>query len=169
MERVGDLQGETDGVLLRLRAAQRGAVDVLNDQIVIADVVELADVRMIQRRDRACFLFESLGVFRLQSFDRDRAADARVARLPHLAHSSGAERLVQDIGTDMRAPPPAIHVPADCKSAFRPALRCDATACRLRFNPRCADGEGFGGAVHWDVEFEYEIGWRGGRHHHLVD
>ena len=40
------------------------ALDVLQHQIVRADVVDLADVRMVERGDRARFLVEAVGVAR---------------------------------------------------------------------------------------------------------
>ena len=49
-------------VLGRQRAAQRRAVDVLHHQVVRADVVQRADVRMVQRGDRARLLLETIAL-----------------------------------------------------------------------------------------------------------
>ena len=68
-ERRGDLRRQPEGLLDRHRAAQRDAVQVLHDQEVDAvltpDVMERADVRMIQRRDRARFALEALACSRI--------------------------------------------------------------------------------------------------------
>ena len=58
------------------------------------NVVDSQDVRMVQRRDRPCFLYktpQSIGVIsqrRWQHFDRDIAPEPRVARAVHLAHAA---------------------------------------------------------------------------------
>ena len=65
VERAGDLNGQRHRGGGGQRAAQRRAVDVLHHQIVRADVVERADVGMIQRRDRARLLREALAVLGL--------------------------------------------------------------------------------------------------------
>ena len=47
-----------------------------------------ADVRMIQRRDRASLLSESPGVLSLEPLNRDDTIQARVTRLPHFSHAT---------------------------------------------------------------------------------
>ncbi len=60
---------------------------------------------MVQRGNRACFLFEapqSIGVFsqRLwQHFDRDITPEPRVACAVHLAHASRAQRRLDLVRT----------------------------------------------------------------------
>ena len=61
-ERRGDLNRQTDRVVRGQRALERLALDVLEHQVVRPDVVDLADVRMIERGDRARFLLEPLAV-----------------------------------------------------------------------------------------------------------
>ena len=66
LEALGNLARDAKALLLRqarstMRAdaiGQRLSLDVLEHQIVSTDVVDLADVRMIERRNRARFLFE---------------------------------------------------------------------------------------------------------------
>ncbi len=64
----------------------------------LADVVDAADVRMVQRRDRAGLALEArtpigiAGQFARQHLDRHRAIEARVARAVDLPHSAGAQR-----------------------------------------------------------------------------
>ncbi len=86
---------------------ERLAFDVLHHQkigaVLVADVVERADVRMIQAGDGLCFALEALAQFGAigemsgQNFDRDDAVEARVAGFVHLAHSArtdGGENFV---------------------------------------------------------------------------
>ena len=60
----------------------------------MADVVERADVRMIQAGDRFCFALESLAQFGTigkmsrQNFDGDDSIEARIAGAVNLAHST---------------------------------------------------------------------------------
>jgi hypothetical protein len=106
VERRGDVDGDAQRALERQRAArdqagQRLALEQLHDQIrrrpFAADVVERADVRMIQRRDRARLALEAraqvlaLGDALRQDFDRYLPVEARVARAVDLAHAAGAE------------------------------------------------------------------------------
>ena len=62
----------------------------------MADVVERADVRMIERRDRARLALEALAQLRVgrerrrQDLDRDRAVEPRVAGAVDFAHAAGA-------------------------------------------------------------------------------
>ena len=76
----------------------RVAIDVLQDQIVRPDVVDLADVRMVQRSDRTRFLLESVEAIgvgrerRWQHLDRDLAPQSRITSAVHLAHAARADR-----------------------------------------------------------------------------
>jgi len=82
-------------------AGQRLAIEVLHDEIrravLFADVVQRADVRVLELRDRARFAiepFSELGISgerRWQDLDGDDAIETRVARLVDLAHSAGAD------------------------------------------------------------------------------
>src|SRR5713101_8374379 len=70
----------------------------LRGEVSVADVVKRTDVRMIQLRDRPGLAFDAcpelrvLGEFRRKQFDRDASVEARVARLPHFPHATGADR-----------------------------------------------------------------------------
>ena len=63
-----------------------------------ADVVDGADVRIVQRGDGARFLLEALPRFRIgrerarEHLDGNRAIEPRVARAIDLAHAAGADR-----------------------------------------------------------------------------
>ena len=63
VERLGDLRAVLENIGQRQRAAlepvgERLALEQLHDQIVIADVVKRADVRMVELRDRLRFALE---------------------------------------------------------------------------------------------------------------
>jgi hypothetical protein len=66
------------------------------DALVAADVVEGADVGMIQRRDGPRLALEPItrspvvGHTCRQHFDRDGTIEPRVAREIHLAHATGS-------------------------------------------------------------------------------
>jgi hypothetical protein len=66
---------------------------------MMTDVVQRADVRMIQRCNRLCFALEALphlrivGPVRRQHFDRHGALEPRIAGAIDLAHSAGANQL----------------------------------------------------------------------------
>ena len=105
VQRVGNLNGVLQHLLRRQRAfqqplRQRLAFQILHhqeiDPVLVADVVEGADVRMIQAGDGASFALESLAQFgavrkmRGQNLDRDDAIEARVAGAVHLAHPARA-------------------------------------------------------------------------------
>ena len=71
-----------------------------------ADVVERADVRMVERRDRPRLALEALadcgfgGELRRQHLDRDVAIEPRVAGAIHLAHAAGAEQRDDLVGPE---------------------------------------------------------------------
>ena len=89
-----------DGLPDRHRAFERRAFDELHHQVIGADIVKLADVRMVQRRYHSGFLFEARGELLLRHFDRDRAAQPRVARLLHFAHAARADGVEEFVGAD---------------------------------------------------------------------
>jgi len=106
IERIGDLDAVTNDVRERQRPArdalgERLAFEQLHHQIaaavVLADVVQRADVRMVELRDRARFPLEAefelcaAGELGREHFHRDAAVQARVACAPHLAHAAGAD------------------------------------------------------------------------------
>ena len=60
VKRVEDLSRKFHGPLQRQRAAQWDTIDELHDEVIGTDIVEMADVRMIERRNRVCFPGESI-------------------------------------------------------------------------------------------------------------
>ena len=82
------------------QAGQRGAFDQLHDEVIRADVVEVADVGMVQRGDGAGFTIEALGESFFGDFDGDFAAEARVVGAVDLAHPARAEIGQDFVGTE---------------------------------------------------------------------
>ena len=60
IERIANLHGVAKRLIERERTVQRSPLDKLHHQIIRADVVNLADVRMIQRGDGFGFPLEAL-------------------------------------------------------------------------------------------------------------
>ena len=120
VERRGDLNRTgkglvaCEGALLEPRR-QRLALEVLHDQEVdagavavgrlAADIVQGADVGVIQRRHRACFALEAFpglrvaGDVRRQHLQGHGAGQPCIARPVDLAHPSGAQRRDDFVGT----------------------------------------------------------------------
>ena len=75
----------------------------------MADVVQRADVRVVQARDRPGFAikpFPALGIIghtMRQDLDRDDAIQPRVARAIDLAHAAGAEGGLNFVWAEVRA------------------------------------------------------------------
>ena len=59
VERSGNLTRDPQRIVCRHRAPQLVTMHVLEHQIARADVVKLADVRVVQRGDRPRFLLET--------------------------------------------------------------------------------------------------------------
>jgi len=93
VQRVGDLKRVLAHRIERQRAAQRIPLHKLHDQVIRADVIERADVRMIQRAHGARFADEAFAEVAGHDFDGDPPPQPRIARLIHLAHAAGADRL----------------------------------------------------------------------------
>ena len=98
---VGDLHRQKDGLVRIQRAREPASFEVFHDEVALADVVQRADMRMIQRGNRAGLVVERRVVF-VQPLDRDRSSQARVLRLPDLAHAAGADRRDQRVRTNAR-------------------------------------------------------------------
>lgn len=106
VQRVRDLNCVLERLVERQRTllqapAQRLPFQVLHHQevnpAVVADVVKDADVRVLQRRDRARFPLEPLLELRIvadvlrKDLQGDGTVQARVSGFVHLAHTAGAD------------------------------------------------------------------------------
>ena len=127
VEGAGDLDAVTDRLVERQLAAlepvrQALALEVLHHEVLgavlVAHVVERADVRMAQARDRARLALEPRadalvgGELVGQHLDGDPAVEPGVPRPVHLAHAAGTDRLLDLVRTQLRSGLKS-HVSAD--------------------------------------------------------
>ncbi len=73
---------------------------IFHDQIVRADIVELADVGVVEGGDDSRFALEAFGEVFFGDFDGYDAVEARVAGFVDFAHASGAERSQDFVGAE---------------------------------------------------------------------
>ena len=107
IERLAHFHADPQGLLQRNRAAsqpvgQRFALQILHhqkiDAVLMPHVVQRADTRMIQRRNRARLAVESLSQLRVggkmlrQDLDGHVAAQPGIPGAIHLAHSARSQR-----------------------------------------------------------------------------
>ncbi len=128
-ERARDRQRRSNDIVDGERAAKRLTLDVLEDEIIRTEIVELADVGMVQRRDGARLLFEPLEVIG-QPLDRDRAPQPRVAGLPHLAHAARADGRFQQVRAELKTRGPLGHAGDSIVMAATSCTRRQAFAAR---------------------------------------
>ena len=114
LERVGELESPFDQLIRRHLLAdarvERPALEQLHHEIrtalVLADVIDRADVRMVDRRDGARLTVEPFerdrvaGDGRRKDFDRDVAIEPGVAGAIDFAHATGTDRLEDFVGTE---------------------------------------------------------------------
>ena len=115
VQRVRDFDGVAEDLVDRERAfaqaaGERFAFQIFHHEetgaVLVPNVVEDADVRMIQRRNRARLAVKALapvGIarqIRRQHFDRDGAFEPRVPRSIHFAHAPGSDRGKDFVGAD---------------------------------------------------------------------
>ena len=75
VERIRNLRRQPQRLPNRHRTLERPPVDVLHHEIIRPDVVQRADVRMIQRGNGACFPLEALGELLARNLDRHGAVE----------------------------------------------------------------------------------------------
>jgi hypothetical protein len=118
-QRIGHLRRVLQGIVQR-QAAMSGdpiveslAFDVLHHEeastVFVADVVQGADVRMVQTGNGLCFTMEARQPIRIvgemfgKDFDSDRSSEASVGSLVDLAHSARTDLADDLIWTQARA------------------------------------------------------------------
>ena len=77
--RGGDLAGVVDGGVDRDGSGEVGALDQFHHQVIRTDVVERADVGMIERRNRARLALKASAELFVRRLDGHVASQARVA------------------------------------------------------------------------------------------
>ena len=99
VQRVRRLNGVAQRLLKWQRALERLAVNQFHDEVIGPDIVQRANMWMVQRGDGVRFAFEPLGKLFGGNLDGDGAVETRVARLIHFSHTSCAEGREDLIGS----------------------------------------------------------------------
>ena len=104
-ERIGDLACDGQRLLDRNRApldalGQRFALHQFHDEVVRADIVQRADIGMIQRGDRAGFALEAVAESLGGDFYGHFTMESGIGRAIDLAHATGADRRKDLVGTE---------------------------------------------------------------------
>jgi hypothetical protein len=102
-ERVRYLRSIFNGLIRSERPAaqtigERLALDEFHDEVIGPDVVESADIRMIERCDCPRFAFEAVCKSRLGNFDRDQPVHTRISGTINIAHAALAQQVFDSIG-----------------------------------------------------------------------
>jgi hypothetical protein len=99
-----NLHAALECLLDRQRTGDGSSLDVLHDEVaaalVLPDVVQRADVRVIERRDRPGLAFEPVGERALDGLHRHVAIETRVAGAIDVAHASRPEIRAHFVGAD---------------------------------------------------------------------
>src|SRR5215831_7871106 len=99
IQRIEDLSRVFHRLYYRQWTSQRVALDELHHQIIGTDVVEMADVWMVQRRYYPRFLRESLAEAHSAHLDCDLAREPRVSGPVDLAHAACGDERFNAVGT----------------------------------------------------------------------
>src|SRR6266851_4497847 len=100
VERITNLHGVAERSIERKRTIERSPLDKLHDQIIWADVVNLADVGMIQRGDGFGFTLGALRELQRGNFNGHIAIQTRVFGAIHLTHAARANRREDLVGAE---------------------------------------------------------------------
>jgi hypothetical protein len=103
IESVADLPGEFERLIERQGTLERLPLDELHHQVIGPDVVQRADVRVIERSHYSRLALEAFGEIFLGDLDCDDAIQASVARLVHLSHAARADQREDFIGAEFIA------------------------------------------------------------------
>jgi RNA polymerase sigma-70 factor (ECF subfamily) len=107
-QRAGDLRTiarrsfGSQRTLLEL-GGKRGTFDKLHHQVVRADVVQGANVRMVQSGDRSSFALETIAVALHCDLDGNYAPQPRIDSAIHQAHATGADRSLDFVRPELRS------------------------------------------------------------------
>src|SRR5215471_6133516 len=93
LKRGSDLYGQTQYLAGRQRTFGQGlAVHQLHHNVVGADVIDLADVGMVERGYGFGFARKSIAELGSRGFDRDKPIEARISGTVDFAHTAFAEQ-----------------------------------------------------------------------------
>src|ERR1700747_1910715 len=90
-ERAGQLNGKRQRLIERKGPFDFRSFHILHDQVIRPDVIELANVRMIQGGYRTRPALNPVTELRGRSLEGDDAIKPRIAGFPHLAHAARAD------------------------------------------------------------------------------
>jgi hypothetical protein len=83
-------------------------MDVLHDEIIRADIIEMANIGMTQRSNCSRLAFEAFRELLLGDFDSDIAAESGIVGLINLSHAAftqlGSNTVMGDCGSDHASP-----------------------------------------------------------------
>ena len=100
LERQGDLPGVVERCRERQWSFGRFSLDQLDHEVVGTDIVERADVGMVESRDCPRLALEPIAELLGRHLDGDIATDPRVARAKDDAHAAGANLLDDFVGPE---------------------------------------------------------------------
>ena len=92
VQQASDLPCAFECLLHRQGTFELLALDVLHHQIIRTDIINLADVGIIQRSDSLGFALESFAELGLGNLDGDAAGETRVTAPVHFSHAARADR-----------------------------------------------------------------------------
>ena len=130
---AGDLYGQIEQLARAVDGCKRQAVYKLHHQIArgfgrCPNVIDLADVGMVQRRHGARLAFESLRERRLRDFDSDDAVKTGIPGLeyfPHSAHADGRKNLIgSQAGSGVQGHQFETIVPRECTARATQDIQC---------------------------------------------
>ena len=108
LESSCDLQGECKSfrwqngqIFMLFSGDDRTAVDKLHHDVVRADVINLADVGMVERGNRSRFAFKTLGELCGRNLDCNQATQPRIARPIHFAHAARTNSGFYALGSEL--------------------------------------------------------------------
>src|SRR5580704_2734130 len=100
---IGDLQSNIEQLADVIGGADGCAIDELHDEVILADIVNMRDVRMIEGGDRASLALEAFAESRLGCLNGDATLQPCIPRFPNLAHAAGAQARLYLVRAKSRA------------------------------------------------------------------
>ena len=99
VERIANLGCVLEYLIERQRPRERSALDELHHQVVRPDVINLADMWVIQRGDSPCLAYKAFGELFVDGLDGNHSIEPGIVRLINLTHAAGADRGNDFVGT----------------------------------------------------------------------